>query len=46
MEVGATDGTSYIVTDPSVFYNPTSTIKQRFQPFNFLKYPFIYENEK
>lgn len=46
MEVGATDGTSYIVTDPSVFYNPTSTIKQRFQSFNFLKYPFIYENEK
>lgn len=45
MEVRNGNGISYIVTDPSVFYNPKTSLEQIFQVINFQKYPFIYVRE-
>ena len=41
-EVRSGDGTSFIVTDPSVFYTTKSTAQQRSNFINLLKYPFMY----
>ena len=36
------DGTCYIVTDPSVFFNPLSTFQQRMNFVDEAKYPAMY----
>lgn len=41
-EVRSGDGVSFVVTDPSIFYNAKSTVQQRYMPLNLIKYPFTY----
>lgn len=41
-EVSGNDGISYIITDPSVFYNTGSTLQQRSNLINMTKYPLTY----
>lgn len=39
-------GTSYIITDPKVFYIPKSTFNQKLTSINLTKYPIIYGVEE